>query len=119
MKNKKDIIIVLIILFTFIQGVIFIRLRINTKEKSNPVISEIKNEPTYIKDIDESLSDLKNYNIINRKKDGDQWIINIKLSGSKEEILFNLNKLDTYIIKNYNIGFNNNNCEVNLELKSK
>lgn len=119
MKNKKDIIIILIILFTFMQGTILVKINVDKAKESQVVISEVVKEPTYIKDIDKSLSNLKNYNVINRKRDGETWIINIKLSGTKEEILLNLKSLEGFIIKSYNMTFNNNKCEVDLELKSR
>lgn len=119
MKNKKDIIIILIVLFTFMQGAILVRINVNKAKESQVVINEVEKEPTYIKDIDKSLSNLKNYNVINRKRDGESWIINIKLSGTKEETLLNLKSLEGFIIKSYNMTFNNNKYEVDLELKSR
>lgn len=119
MKYKNNIIIVLVILVTFIQCLLLFKIKNNEAKDSLSVISEIEKEPIYIKDIDNLLSGLKSYNIVNRKREDEEWIINISLNGTKEEILFNLELLDNFIIKSYNIVFNNNKYEVDLELKSR
>lgn len=119
MKYKNNIIIVLVILVTFIQCLLLFKIKNNEVKDSLSVISEIKKEPIYIKDIDNLLSDLKSYNIVNRKREDEDWIINIRLNGTKEEILLDLELLDNFIIKSYNIVFNNNKYEVDLELKSR
>lgn len=118
-KNKRDFIIILIILATFMQGVILFRVRNNKIEESKPVISSVEVEPIYIKDIDKSLSNLKSYNVINRKREGEGWVINLKINGTKEEVIYDLKSLDHFIIKSYNITFNNDRGEIDLELRSK
>lgn len=118
-KNKKNFIITLTILITFMQGIILFIVRNNKIEESKPVISSAEVDPIDIKDIDKSLSNLKNYNLTNIKREGTGWIINIKINGAKEEVLYDLKLLENFIIKSYNMTFNNNRVELELELKSK
>ena len=119
MKNKKKFIITLTILITFMQGIILFIVRNNKIEESKPVISSVEVDPIYIKDIDKSLSNLKSYNLTNIKREGTGWIINIKINGAKEEVLYDLKLLENFIIKSYNMTFNNDRVELELELKSK
>ena len=118
-KNKKKIIITLTILITFMQVIILFIVRNNKIEESKPVISSVEVDPIYIKDIDKSLSKLKGYNLTNIKREGTGWIINIKINGAKEEVLYDLKLLENFIIKSYNMTFNNDRVELELELKSK
>ena len=118
-KNKKKFIITLTILITFMQGIILFIVRNNKIEESKPVISSVEVDPIYIKDIDKSLSNLKSYNLTNIKREGTGWIINIKINGAKEEVLYDLKLLENFIIKSYNMTFNNDRVELELELKSK
>lgn len=118
-KNKKNFIITLTILITFMQGIILFIVRNNKIEESKPVISATEVDPIYIKDIDKSLSNLKNYNLTNIKREGTGWVINIKINGAKEEVLYDLKLLENFIIKSYNMTFNNDRVELELELKSK
>lgn len=109
---------ILIILLTFTQGIIFFNVRKN-KDESQPVVNKVEVEQVYIKDIDNYLSKLKNYNVINRSRDGESWIINVNIRGTKEELLSDLNLLDDFNIISYNIAFINNDGNMNLELKSR
>lgn len=119
MKNKKFILASIVILITFIQGLIILVVGIGNEEESHSVISIIEEEPMQLKEIDEFLIDLMNYKVINRRKIENNWVINLKIQGTKEEIIYDLNALDNFIVNSYNIKFNNNNGEVNLELKSR
>lgn len=118
MKNKKETIVGTMIIITIIQGIIFFNIRWS-KSESNSVTSIVEANPVHIKDIDKSLSNLKNYNILNRSKDGDYWIINLNMRGTKEELLSDLNLLGDFNIMSYNIAFIKSYGDMNLELKSR
>lgn len=116
MKNK--IMIIGIILGAFIQGIIFLNSRENKKE-SQSVANIIEINEVYIKDIDKKLSDLNDCNVVNRTRDGEGWIIEVNITGTKDDLLSDLNLLDNFNIISYNITFNNNKGDMNLELKSR
>lgn len=118
MKNKKEIIAVAMIFITFVQGIIYLYIREN-KNESKSVLSVVEENPIYIKDIDKSLSNLKNYNVVNRSKDEEDWVINVNIRGTKEELLSDLNLLGDFNIMSYNIEFVKTKGDMNLELKSR
>lgn len=119
MKYKKDILIILLIIFTVIQYVIFIGIKKDKEGKSELVVSKIENEPTYIRDINKNLVKLKNYNVTNIKREEGEWLIDMELKCTKDEMIYNLNLLDNFIIKKYSLTFSENMGTVNLELKSR
>ncbi|MGL5352242.1 MAG: hypothetical protein ACRDA5_02835 [Clostridium sp.] len=119
MKTKRIIIVTLITILTCFQLVLFFIMKNNTNYKSKPVVSMDVNENILIKDVDNFMVSLKKYKVINRVKDGAGWIVSIKLVGTREEIIYDLNSLDKFTIKNCNINFKNDNYEVELDLKSK
>lgn len=117
-KNRKQINVTIIIIVTLIQLLILSKISLDKVEKSQSVITEVEDTKN-IRDIDKLLSDFKNCNIIDKKRENNEWIINLKISGTQEEVLSNLKYLDKFIIKNYNITFNNAKYNVDLELKDR
>lgn len=116
MKNK--LLIIGIILVTCAQGIIFLNSRENKKE-SKSIINIVEAKDIYIKDIDIYLSYLKNCNVVNRTRDDEAWIVDVNITGTRDELLSDLNLLNNFNIISYNIAFNNNKGDMNLELKSR
>ncbi|MGL5086447.1 MAG: hypothetical protein ACRC68_12140 [Clostridium sp.] len=104
---------------TCFQVVVFFYVKNTTTKESKAVISLDVKKSLLIKDVDNYMIGLKNYIITNRVKDGDGWIISVKLIGAKEDIIYDLNSLDKFIVKSYNINFKNDKYEVELDIKSK
>lgn len=119
MKNKTTIFTIIVIITTFIQGLILFIERIEKTEDTVSVIAVVQEKTTYLKEIDLLLSNLRNYNVISRIKSENSWMINMKIEGTLEEIKRDLTQLDKFIIESYNININNEKAEVYLELKSR
>ena len=107
----------ILILITIIQvGYLWIH-TFKAQEEDIGVFKEVK-EVKSIKEIESSLEQLKNYSIEEYFKEKDGWIITLKLSDI-ENILYNLNNLNEFHIKNYDFYYENYNAMLNLTLKSK
>lgn len=119
MRINRNLIVVLITILTCFQLIIFFSAQTKTTEVTKSVINLEVKENKLIKDVDSLIVGLKNYKVISRVKDENSWIINIKLIGTKDEVIYDLKSLDKFIVKNYNINFKNDNYEVELELKNK
>lgn len=118
-ENKNKIIIVVVILITFVQSVVLLKFKINKSNDSKSVISVVEKKHLLVKDIDKSLTNLKGYNVVNIKKDVDDWIVNVDIECSKEDLIYDLKSLTNFNIKSYSLNINNDKCGMNLELKSK
>ncbi|AYE35633.1 hypothetical protein [Clostridium septicum] len=107
----------IIVLITIMQvGYLWVH-TFKAQEEDIEVFKEVK-EVKSIKEIESNLERLKNYSIEEYFKEKDGWIITLKLSGI-ENILYNLNNLNKFYIKNYDFYYENYNAMLNLTLKSK
>lgn len=111
--NKESI----IILLTFFQLLLFlfcstIKKKENIKEmpvvmaKGNLVYSDVFNE----------LNNIKNINILEMEEKTEKWNIKICISGSADNIVEVINKLEYFYIKSYNIIGKDGVLLANLEL---
>ena len=112
-KLKKSI-IALLLLVLFIQ--ICLNNILSGKINKTSMVMSTNLEKNNYKDLSQlnkEISSLNNAVILNANKDNNKWCMQVKLSGSREEILNELKKLEKYQIENYIISKSNmENCVI-------
>ena len=71
-----------------------------------------------LSELKKELSILNNCIILNAYNDNGRWCIKLKLYGDKQDILNEMNKLESYDIKNYIISKNNTKYYVIMDIYS-
>ena len=115
MSSKlKEFIVVLLLCVFFVQ--IYLNNLLSKKINEKAIITSVDLEKEQYKDLSQlnrEISKLNNATILNANKDNNIWCMQLKLSGSKEEILNEMKKLETYEIENYIISKNTiENCVI-------
>lgn len=107
-SRLKEIIIVLLLAAFFIE--FYLNNILSEKINEKPITTSTDLEKTQYKDLSQlnrEISSLNNAIILNANKENNIWCIQVKLSGSRQEILDEMKKIEKYEIKNYIISKNN------------
>ena len=113
MRNKKELIYLVIIIVTFLQLNIFFK----EENESTEILSYTNvNVKRAFKEVDSELKSIENIKIIELKENKTAWNGKILLQGKKKDIIEMLEKLKEYKINKYNINGNGDDFEVILEI---
>ena len=113
MRNKKELIYLVIIIVTFLQLNIFFK----EENESTEVLSYTNvNVKRAFKEVDSELKSIENIKIMELKENKTAWHGKILLQGKKKDIIEMLEKLKEYKINKYNINGNGDDFEVILEI---
>lgn len=106
-SRLKEIIIVLLLATFFIQAYLNNILSEKINEKSITTSADLaKTQYKDLSQLNREISSLNNAIILNANKENNIWCIQVKLSGSRQEILDEMKKIEKYEIKNYIISKN-------------
>ena len=117
-KVCKYLLMITMIIFVCIQ--VFLINKINTSK--NVIVYNTQksiNTPKTFKEVSRELSCLKEKNIISAKKINKKWFIELKIKGSKEELMKEISKLKNYDISNYIISRNEGKNSIILKISDK
>lgn len=106
-SRLKEFIIVLLLAAFFIQ--VYLNNILSEKINEKPITTSADLAKTQYKDLSQlnrEISSLNNAIILNANKENNIWCIQVKLSGSRQEILDEMKKIEKYEIKNYIISKN-------------
>lgn len=113
MIKRKYIIYLIICLITLMQIYLYLKEDIEVIEVISSNEFEVKKSFEYI---DKELNDIENLELLELKDNGESWSGKILLSGSKNEIINNIELLKDYNITNYKIDGNANEFQVLLDI---
>lgn len=113
MIKRKYIIYLIICLITLMQIYLYLKEDIDVIEVISSNEFEVKKSFEYI---DKELNDIENLELLELKDNGESWSGKILLSGSKNEIINNIELLKDYNITNYKIDGNANEFQVLLDI---
>lgn len=117
-KLCKYFLMMIMIIFIFVQ-VYFINKINNTKDV---IVYDTQNRIDSHKtltEINKELNCLKEKNILSAKKSNEKWIVDVKIQGSKEELLNEIGKLKNYDISDYIISRSEGENSLILEISEK
>lgn len=114
LKEYKEVIISLITILQLIIMVFYIGRKTNIEYEDDisvsiPIMMEFN-------EIIDSLSEIKNIDILEIEDLGYRWYIKVLINGENEKIVKTIDKMENFEINNYNINGNNGILSVILEL---
>ena len=118
MKNKlKRCLCIIAVMFIPIQ--IYLNNKLNRKLNEKPVRATVfEGTRKDLYELNKELNVLNNCTILNIYNDNDKWCAKLEFRGDKSQIIEEMNKIETYEIKDYIIGKDNTKYYVIMDICS-
>lgn len=98
---------------------IYLNNKLNRKINEKPVSAKIcEDTQKDLSELNKELNVLNNCTIVNIYNDNNKWCVKLEIEGEKYQVINEINKLQTYEIKNYIIGKDNTKYYVIMDICS-
>ncbi|MDV4152176.1 hypothetical protein R0131_15215 [Clostridium sp. AL.422] len=122
--KKRNIVYIIVICLSFFQCYILLsnNKNMDTEDINAQELNSISTRKSVknIKDIKKDFSDYKTLQILKYNKlENGSWKLKCSLTGNREDVLKDLEKINFYEITNYSLTYENNNILIDAELTYK